>query len=82
MPDKTRFDCVAEVLENWEAPYPDAPYVIEEYLLLKKEYDRLKDFTASFLDPERNGQAVNGYVRDQARFLLGKPYAEDLKPKT
>jgi hypothetical protein len=42
-------------------------------------YLRLMQFAESFLSPERNGYAVDRYVRDQARVALGLPPVEHLK---
>lgn len=37
----------------------------------KARLREFEDFAESMLNPERNGLAVNNYVRDQARRLLG-----------
>lgn len=38
--------------------------------------DRALEFVESCLDPEANGYAVNAFVRDQARHVLGLPMVE------
>lgn len=38
--------------------------------------DRALEFVESCLNPEGNGYAVNAYVRDQARHVLGLPQVE------
>ncbi len=41
--------------------------------------DRALEFVESCLNPEGNGYAVNAYVRDQARHVLGLPQVETPK---
>lgn len=41
--------------------------------------DRALEFVESCLNPDGNGYAVNAYVRDQARHVLGLPQVETPK---
>ncbi len=41
--------------------------------------DKPLEFVESLLNPEANGYAVNAYIRDEARHLLGMPRVEAAK---